>query len=199
MATRSQRTSMSDSMWEHIKTVLPSCRRLRSNRGLLACQSDQVHSLVRRERQLPDRSPVPAPGRRAATCPWKTFAAACSIYSRQALPGVINHWPAPFARFSNNQKSVRRNQGTRWASGSRRNKGSRVGSRCVDAWRCRRCRDPKILALPAVGKIRRINSFSVVVFPAPFAPRKPNISFWFTTSERPSSERTLRFFQKPTS
>src|SRR5438093_1246893 len=58
---------------------------------------------------------------------------------------------------------------------------------------------PRMRAEPAVGRMRFIRSFRVVVFPAPFGPRKPTTSPRATSSDRPSRARTLRFRQKPTS
>ena len=57
---------------------------------------------------------------------------------------------------------------------------------------------PRISARPDVGKISCISSFSVVVLPAPFGPRKPNTSPW-PDLERQRIERDVRpRRQKPT-
>ena len=39
---------------------------------------------------------------------------------------------------------------------------------------------PKMLAVPAVGRVNPSISLIVVVLPAPFGPRKPKIEFWCT-------------------
>src|SRR4051812_19114094 len=56
---------------------------------------------------------------------------------------------------------------------------------------------PKISAPPDVGKTSCISSFSVVVLPAPFGPRKPKTSPASTSSVRRSSARYGRLRQNP--
>src|SRR6266478_3349652 len=56
---------------------------------------------------------------------------------------------------------------------------------------------PRIRALPAVGKIRRISSLIVVDLPAPFGPINPNTSPVFTCIFNPSSDVLFLRFKNP--
>src|SRR6185437_7289086 len=57
---------------------------------------------------------------------------------------------------------------------------------------------PRMRAAPAVGKVNPIRSLRVVVFPAPFGPRKPKTSPAGTSKWNGLSPTFLVFRQKPT-
>jgi hypothetical protein len=50
---------------------------------------------------------------------------------------------------------------------------------------------PKMYTLPDVGLRRVVRILRVVVFPAPFGPRKPNTVPYFTSNEMPSRVNSL--------
>src|SRR3954452_12365293 len=66
--------------------------------------------------------------------------------------------------------------------------------RFLTSWGCSRTSKPATLALPDVGGRKQVRTRMVVVFPAPFGPRKPTI--WpFSTSNEMLSTATVRAYR----